>query len=136
MPNVDKTAFAAETRAFEVMNLTEKKQAIQIEDQNDWTCGVCHGSNPSITHLCTVCGRKKGRSLDTKNVQSKFKERMLQSMNDGQLMEFDGREEKEQARKRRNERIKERQILVRDIFKYFLHFSMIFSTVPYRYFSD
>ena len=84
-----------EQRAFERMNLIGKEQAETVEDEEDWTCGVCQASNPAITVLCTVCGRKKGRDLDTKNIQTKFQQRIIASMNEGKAMEFDGREEAE-----------------------------------------
>jgi len=101
-----------EQRAFERMNLMGKEQAEIMEDEEDWTCGVCQASNPAITVLCTVCGRKKGRDLDTKNIQTKFQQRIIASMNEGKSMDFDGREEAEAAKKRRNDRIRERQIVV------------------------
>ena len=112
MPNVDKEAYRAEQRAFDRLNLLDKDQAIKEEDEDDWVCGVCQASNPSITPLCSICGRKKGRDLDTKNVQTKFMKRMLVGMKKGKSLDFDGREEKEAARKRRQERIMERQTIV------------------------
>ena len=114
MPNVDKEAYRAEKRAFERLNLLDKEQADKVVDEFDWNCGVCQATNPGIIPTCTVCGRKKGRDLDTKNIQTKFMSRMLAGMKDGKSLAFDGREEKEASRKRRQGRIMERQTLVAD----------------------
>jgi len=114
MPNVDKEAYKQEERAFARMNLLGRKQAEKalVDMEEEWSCGVCMATNDGVMVVCGVCGRERGKNLETKQNSTKFMERMLAGMKSNKTMDFDGREEREAAQRRRQKRIMERVTVV------------------------